>query len=346
VGTSAWTEQAHLAGLLNHPQAEVVAICGRNAERAHVLAARHGIAGVFTDYRQMIADAGLDALIVATPDDLHFPITMAALDAGLHVLCEKPLAPAAGEARAMYERAQAAGAVHLTMFTYRWLPPYRYLRRLIDSGYLGRLTGCEMEWLSDYGSRTEYNWRFDAARGNGVLGDLGSHFFDLACWYLGPIAAVRAEISTARERLGPSGAPIAPANDDATVALEFASGARGSLRLSAVTYLAEGGFRQRVRIQGEEGALEVELSLVKAEVRGRHGGQPSHVLPIPDEFWQGGEPFDALRTQPAGARLLVDAIRSGSRPRPSFYEGWMAQEAVDAALLSTQTGVAVALTHG
>src|SRR5262245_44551294 len=92
VGTSSWADSMYLPALTQHPQAEVVAVCGRNRERAEAFAARWKIPAVYTDYRHMITDAGLEAIIVATTNDAHYPITMAALDAGLHILCEKPLA--------------------------------------------------------------------------------------------------------------------------------------------------------------------------------------------------------------------------------------------------------------
>src|SRR6187200_2721915 len=92
VGTSWFTTTFHLASLASHPDAELTAICGRDRERAHGVAADHHIPHVFTDYREMIASGLLDAVVVVTPDALHFPITMAALDAGLHVMCEKALA--------------------------------------------------------------------------------------------------------------------------------------------------------------------------------------------------------------------------------------------------------------
>jgi UDP-N-acetylglucosamine 3-dehydrogenase len=101
VGTSWWADEMHLPNLSSHPGARVVGICGRNGERAEAIARKYAIPAVYTDYQEMIAAGGMDALVVATPDDLHYPITMAALDAGMHVLCEKPLALRAEQARAM-----------------------------------------------------------------------------------------------------------------------------------------------------------------------------------------------------------------------------------------------------
>ena len=92
VGTSYWADDFHLPALASHPDAELTAICGRDRERASELALKHGVSQVFTDYEEMIERGGLDAVVVATPEDLHHAMVMSALRAGMHVLCEKPLA--------------------------------------------------------------------------------------------------------------------------------------------------------------------------------------------------------------------------------------------------------------
>ena len=107
VGTSRWADMLSLPSLKSHPEAALTAICGRNRSRAQEMAVKYDVPRVYTDYREMIDRAGLDALVVSAPDDLHHAITMAALEAGLHVLCEKPLASYAAQAREMYETAKA-----------------------------------------------------------------------------------------------------------------------------------------------------------------------------------------------------------------------------------------------
>src|ERR687897_2106589 len=101
IGTSAWAADFHLPALESHDQALVAAICGRDHHRARALAEQQGVEQVFTDYRVMIDRAGLDAVAVVTPEDLHHPMVMAALRAGLHVLCEKPMAFTAAESEEM-----------------------------------------------------------------------------------------------------------------------------------------------------------------------------------------------------------------------------------------------------
>lgn len=110
VGTSWWAEIAFLPILQNYERANLVAICGRNHQRADEMASKYAVPRVYTDYRQMIQQAGLDALVVSTPDDTHYEIVMAALEAGLHVLCEKPVALNADHALEMLNKAEAVGA--------------------------------------------------------------------------------------------------------------------------------------------------------------------------------------------------------------------------------------------
>ena len=151
VGTSWYADNFHLAKLKEIPGADLTAICGRNRTRAEEMAAKHAIPQVYTDYQEMIARANLQALVVATPDDLHYPITMAALDAGLHVLCEKPMAQHLTQAKAMLDKAQAMGVKHMVCFTYRWNPVHRYLKQLLDEGYIGRCYQINIRFLGDFG---------------------------------------------------------------------------------------------------------------------------------------------------------------------------------------------------
>ncbi len=180
IGTSQYTDSMLLGALSAHPRAAMVALCGRNRERAQEVAGKYGIAEVFTDYREMYERAGLDAVIVSSPDDLHYAMTMDALDAGLHVLCEKPMALTLADAQAMLARAEAAGVKHMVNFSWRTIPAYRYMRELIGEGYIGRPYQCALSFVMGLGRGGQYMWRFDRQRANGVLGDSGSHLADLA----------------------------------------------------------------------------------------------------------------------------------------------------------------------
>ena len=126
IGTSWYADRVHLPNLKSHAGAQIAAICGRNRARAQEMADKYAIPEVYTDYRQMLEQAGLDAVVIAAPDDLHYPMTMDALAGGLHVLCEKPMALSAQQAREMTEKAQAMGVKHMTFFAWRFEAYHRY----------------------------------------------------------------------------------------------------------------------------------------------------------------------------------------------------------------------------
>jgi predicted dehydrogenase len=344
IGTSWWADQMYVPSLNSHPRAEVVAVGGRNAERAGEIARKLGGARVHVDYRELIAAGGIDAVIVATPDDTHHEITMAALDAGLHVLCEKPLANNAAGAWAMYRRAEAARVKHMVLFTWRWQPHWRYVKHLVDSGFIGRCTQARFDFFGGYARDPGYKWRFDGRRANGILGDLGSHMIDFGRWYLGDIASVSAELSVFADQSEFAKPPPLPVNDVAFLTLAFRSGSRAQVQASAVTLVGDQVMRIRVHLHGDAGTIEGEHTFggVDAGValRGIKQGEAHFApLPVPDRFFEGGvRPdglFDPYAMQSAGPRLFVDAIIGDRLPTPSFLDGVRVQEVVDAALVSS-----------
>lgn len=350
VGTSGWANLGHLPSLRSHPGAQITAICGRNHERMDELAKKYEVPQTFTDYREMIERGGLQAIVVLAPDDLHYPIVMDALDARIHVLCEKPLALTAGQAKAMYEKAEAVGVKHMTFFTYRWFPPFMYLRDLITQGYIGRCFHCNIRYFSGYARDARYRWRFDRRRANGNLGDFGSHMVDLARWYLGDIARVSAHLTTSVERDGLEGRPLDPANDSAVLVVEFRNGTQGVIHTSAVAYTGasfQDFQRQEVTLHGDAGVLSASVTFGGAEIRGMRSDEAQmKPLPIPDELW--GEvnpesPLDVLVKHPTGARLFIDAILDDRPLSPNFFDGFKVQEVIDAAIASDQQGKWVAL---
>src|SRR5262245_52023844 len=128
IGTSWYADALHLPSLTSHPQATVTAICGRNQERAGEMARKFNIPNIFGDYGELMRSGLVDAVVIAAPDDLHHAMTLAAVEAGLHVICEKPLALNAADAREMAEKADAAGVKHMTFFTLRWFQHTQFVK--------------------------------------------------------------------------------------------------------------------------------------------------------------------------------------------------------------------------
>ena len=252
----------------------------------------------------------------------------------------------------MYEKATAAGVKHMAYFTYRWIAPYRYMHELIDQDYLGRCFDCNLRYLGGHGRAAQYGWRFDGQRSHGILGDLGSHMIDLARWFAGDIARVSAHLATYVERPGANGAILDPANDAAVLAVEFVNGAHGVIQVSAVAHVGDRGQEQHIILHGAGGTLEADYNFQSTEVRGAGQAEEQlQVLPIPDELRghvDASAPFftqmfQAFGAESIGTRLFIDAIREDRPLSPSFYDGWKAQEVVEAAVESHRTGTWITL---
>lgn len=341
VGTSSHVANTHLTYLASYPRAELAAVCGRNADRTAATAARFGIPVGYTDFADMLDRGKLDAVVIGSPDDLHSSMALAALDHGLHVLCEKPLARTTAEAQAMYCRAEDAGVKHMTNFSWRWLPAQRYARALIDQGWIGKPFDCTIVFRGGYGRDSAYAWRFDTLRGDGVLGDLGSHAFDLARWYVGEIrrVATTARAFIARDTVGTERAESA--SDSALTLVDFLNGAHGVVVVSAVSHLGEREMEQRIRIHGERGTLEVDYTKPGSAIRyaGATDGE-FQTLRIPEQFAgsRPEDPFAVFEELSVGDRFFVDAILDDLPISPSFEDGVEVQRVLDAAREAGRTG--------
>lgn len=342
IGTSGWADFMYLSALQSHPQADLRAICGRNRGSAEQMATKYYIPNVFTDYKSMLNQGGLDAIVIGTPDDLHYEMTMQGLGTGLHVLCDKPLAVTAQQAWEMYQAAENAKVMHMVLFTYRWMPFFRYVRELIDQGYVGRCYHAEFRFLMGYARQKEYQWRFDQKRANGALGDLGIHMIDMAHWLVGDIARLSAQLGVFVDRPGADGGLIDPANDSALLLVEFANGTHGTIQASVVAHLADREMQQQVKLYGEAGTLEVDYQYggpeAGAMIHAAHNeDQQFQTLEVPAIYWGDvslSDPWEVFTKQSAGCRAFIDAILENQFVGPSFYDGYKAQQVMEGAMNS------------
>jgi predicted dehydrogenase len=346
IGTSWWAETMFLPSLGSHPAAEIVAICGRNRERGEELAKKHGIAEVYTDYRNLIKEATIDAIVIAAPDDLHYPMTMAALEAGLHVLCEKPMALTVEHAKQMTEKAKAVGVKHMVLFTWRWLPIFQYTKQLIDDGYVGRCYQASFRFLTGFGRNSNYTWRSDGDRSNGVFSDLGAHMVDFAHWLVGDVQRVNAHLKTFVERPPEDEKSYKSAHDAAFVLLEFADQGQGMIQVSTMSHKGKQLFELTAEIYGEAGSLEINYTISNAggvgTIRGaRQDEEEFRPIEIPEHFFDNldpADPFAQFLKQSAGPRLFIDSILEDKQPSPNFNDGLNVQEVIGATLKSHESG--------
>jgi len=340
VGTSWWADSHHLPHLKSHPRAEITAICGRNRDRAQKVAEKFGIPTVYTDYNDMIEKGNLQALVASVPDNIHYDVVMAALDAGLHVICEKPMAENATQAEEMYNKAVEKKVKHMTYFTLRWMPHYRYIKHLIDEGFLGKVYHCHFQWFSGLALNPGYQWRFDQQKGSGILGDLGSHMLDFALWSVGDINAVSTNLSTFVDREAPVGGQIIPANDSAIMMLDFESGAQGMIHVSAVTQIGRRLWDQRMLFHGEAGSIEISSTAAGPVIYAAKKGESDFkTMEVPDDFWKStkkGNPASVFTSQSVGDRLFIDSIIEDKTISPGFEDGLKVQKILDAAKKSSQ----------
>ncbi len=355
IGTSAWVADFHLPSFESHGGAVVAAICGRDQQRAEALAERHGVEQVFADYQIMIDRASLDAVAVVTPEDLHHPMVMAALQAGLHVLCEKPMAFTAAESGEMLSAAASAGVKHMVQFTNRGLPHYRYVKTLLDDGYVGEAYHGYFFWPTGWGPSQDvnsYHWAADARRAKGAVSQLGAHMIDVARWYLGEVVRVSGSLRTFVQRAGPDGRSMKNASDSACVLLDFASGAHAVIHVGLPNIVGPGLSRtgQTVIISGHDGTLETRCdpwtgpNPPVSEIAGvRRGAGQAETLTIPDEYFGGADreqAFDVFQRESIGPRLFVDAIANDLEIAPNFHDGHEVQRIIEAAAQSHLTGAA------
>lgn len=341
IGAS-FARAAYLPALAVIEDTETVAVASARLERAQAAAAAFGVPHAYDDWRRMLAEQLPDLVCIATPTVMHAPMTLAAFDVGAHVLCEKPTAMDASEARAMLDAAEGAGKLHMIDHELRFNPNRRKIHRLVTEGALGEIRHVNISNISstwgDPASRPANDWWSMAEQGGGRLGANGSHQVDLLRWWLGDVKSVSGLTRTlVPDRFGKdTGEPwTATADDVAQFSLEFASGTVAHVFLSGV---AGHGMDNATQVFGSDGTILLNNS---------------------DErlmFARTGEAFADITEDDPNAELggigggiwnvsvvalleeLVEAIRDESplHRGATFHDGWRNQLVLDAVRRSSR----------
>jgi predicted dehydrogenase len=345
----------------------LAALCGRDRAATEAAAGRFGWAAAETDWRALIARDDVQLVDICAPGDLHAPVAIAALAAGKHVLCEKPLANTLAEAEAMKAAADAAyprGARAMVGFNYRRVPALALARRLVEQGRIGTLRHFRAVYLQDWLADPDapMTWRMRAERaGSGALGYLGAHIVDLARYLTGDdITGVGAISATfVRERPladGPAGAGPVGENrptgtvtvDDAVVfAGKLASGALASFEATRYATGRKNGLR--VELNGSAGSLAFDLErLNELEFFDAAGDSTDNGFrrilvtegshPYLSAWWPPGHTLGWEHTFTHQAMDLLTAIADGKPPLPSFGDGLAVQRVLDAVARSAASG--------
>ena len=306
-----------------------------------------------TDWNDAIDD--IDVLYNLAPHALHVEPSITALEAGVHVLCEKPLADTLEGAQRMAAAAETSDAVAGVAFNYRFVPAFQYAKGLVDDGVLGEIRDFHGQFLGNWLVDPKSPWKWSHSRalaGSGAHGDLGSHTIDLARYLLGETAGeithVRGHLRTFVDERPVEGGGTRPVDvDDAYHALvEFENGAMGRLDASRVAAGHRG--EQRIEVHGSAGSLRAQWGLDhlgKLELF-RHGtDQEYQTIPVLDEpepyvdrWWPFLPLFDGVDTTLLESRAFLEAIEERHPHETSFEDGLAVQNVVDAIARSDRTG--------
>lgn len=336
-------------------EVEIVSVASGSLENAEKTARDFNIPRFTTDWRETVARDDIDLISIATPPDLHREITLAALAAGKHVLCEKPTAMNAGEARAMLERAREKKLLALIDHELRFLNGRRKAFDMIRNGELGNITHMKV-WFRNASRGHEgvkWNWWSDERRGGGALGAIGSHAVDTLRWFSGAeVSEVFCLLNTNfKERLDEStGAKRAVTSDDeANLILKMTDGefTRDTSALVSISVTEAGKYGHRTEIYGDKGGLMIE-----------DGGEILFAK-ITDHDWR--EIAVDLGEVPPGskvggwsrgflnfAREIKNALLEGRTEIPQaadFTDGYRNQTVLDAARESDASGCFVKVPH-
>jgi predicted dehydrogenase len=318
-----------------HPRTEMVALSSGRLERAAAVARELRVPAHYSDFEEMLDRAKPDIVSIVTPPNLHFPMTMAALSRGIHVLCEKPFALDLEEARQMKAAADHTAVVAMVDFEFRYVPARRYLIDLLRDNYVGQVRMAD--FIVHLGMRSEpqdmpFDWWSEKTKGGGLLGAYGSHVMDIFRFILGTPKRLVGEVHTfVPERSGRK----VTSDDSYSVLIEFESGARASAQMTT----AAGVDDTRFGVYGNLGQLIIP-NVYGTELRGgRRADRVTSALPIPDEYLLPPEdhplraPFRFLLNR------MVEAIDTGQpSPSPNFEDGVNSQIMLDAVRLSAKLG--------
>jgi predicted dehydrogenase len=342
IGTGKIALDNHLPGFALCPDTKVVALCDSNPQVLEAASRASGIAATYQNYQDALKRDDVHAVVIATPNFIHAPIALAAVAAGKHVMCEKPIAMNLDEAMRMYRAAEATNVRHMTAFTYRFGPGMRYADHLVHSGAIGRPYHFRAQRFQDWDARN-LGWRqVKKLAGTGELGDMLSHRIDYGHLLIGPIRRLVADLRRFLDTR--QGAP-SDLEDWVAILSEFDADVTGVMESTKLAIgRGEGHHGQDVcEVNGSEGTV-VYTTQRPLEIRmGNAGAKDLETVPVPKEFlvWP-GSPRDPRQGDPLATFRydqdfeFIDAIRNRRPCRPSFLDGARAQAVMDAAMLSAQ----------
>lgn len=338
IGCGSIARHRHVKELAANPKAQLAAVCDVVKPRAEELAKQYNIPRVYTDWHDVIKDKSIDAVVVALPNYLHAPVTVAALQAGKHVLCEKPMATSAEEAESMIAAAKTAGKFLMIGHNQRLMPPHVKAKEILSSGRLGRVLtfrttfghGGPEGWCVDKSVNTWFFRKEEAFVG--AMGDLGVHKADLIRWLLGEEIVEAGAFVTTRDKRYANGELI-DVDDNATCILRSENGIVGNM-VASWTY--RGGEDNGTILYCEKGVLSIGYDpRFQVTVKLRNGSEECYNV--------GAISTNDKQVGSGVSEAFVNSILNNTPPEISGAEGYKALKIVLACLESATTRQIVAV---
>jgi predicted dehydrogenase len=319
------------------PGCTLVAAVDVSAERVATFAATHGIANTFDSVDALLAWNQFDAVSIVTPDAFHAAQSIQCLNAGKHVLCEKPLALNHADALKMVTAAQKAGVINMVNLSYRDWPAIQAVQAVIAAGKIGEVRHVEASYLQswlpskvwgDWRTTPAWLWRLSSKHGSrGVLGDVGVHIVDFATFPAGPIRSVYGKLKTFDKAPGNIvGEYTLDANDSAVMTVEFANGALGTIH----TTRWSGGHANRLhlKISGTQGSVEIDSER----------STTSYKISVGPDLHKAVWKEVVCKPTPNNYARFIKSIRTGVQDQPDFARGAEVQKILDAVIASDAKG--------
>jgi predicted dehydrogenase len=345
IGTG-FARRVQIPAFLACDNARIVSVASGHLENAESAAREFGIGHFTGDWRQTVENENVDLVCITTPPNTHFEITLAAIESGKHVLCEKPMAMSAAEAREMTERAKEKGVLALVDHELRFLHGRRKALEMLRNGEIGKIRHAKANFRAPHrgDKASPWNWWSDKKAGGGALGAIGSHIIDSFNWFLdAEISQVFCQLQThIKQRKTANGEMRDVTTDDeANLILRFADGdlttdATGNISISMTEYPK---YQNRMEFFGTTGAIRIEA---RGEVfLGRADAADwteievdlgKNVAGVPDTGFARG----FINFAPA----IIEAILSGKAEiehAATFEDGVKVQKVIDAAHESNET---------
>jgi predicted dehydrogenase len=338
---------------------ELVTIAGRNEAAVAEAAQRYGFHGYATDWQDLIGDDRIQVFDNAGPNHLHAAPTIAAAQAGKHVVCEKPLGRTAQESHEIWQAVSRTGVKHLCAFNYRFVPAVRLARDMIAAGELGEIFHFRARYLQEWITDPAFPmvWRLDRElAGSGALGDLGAHIIDLGRYLVGEVATVGA---ITRTFIGDRPGGEVDVDDAFEAFVEFEGGAVGTLEASRFATGRKNALS--FEINGSKGSVAFELERINelqvnlsGSTPGRNAQgfrqvlvtEPEH--PFLEHWWPAGHVLGWEHTFVHELHHFLTAIRDGTDVTPhgaDFEDGYRTAEVCDAIVRSARSGSRETVTY-